>query len=128
LHTPQVLAIEALVVGSTVTAAAAAAGVSRATVHRWLATDAEFIAAFNRERSDHLGHVRRQLRALADEAVVTIHRAMTTDRPVPMAVRLRAAFAVLKMVGADTPEAIGSTDAREIEKGQALSDLLSSFG
>jgi hypothetical protein len=34
----------------------------------------------------------------------------------------------LKMVGADTPEAIGSTDAREVERVQVVHNLLSSLG
>ena len=58
------LAIEALVAGSTVTAAAEQAGVSRATLHRWLATDPDFIAAHNSRKAEVLAEVRGKIKAL----------------------------------------------------------------
>lgn len=112
----QALAIESLVAGSTVTAAADQAGVSRATLHRWLASDHVFIAAMNGRKAEFLGQVRGELRALATDAIATLKRAMNFDRPVVSAtgVRVKTALAVLAMIGADTPERIGPSDPDKV--------------
>jgi AcrR family transcriptional regulator len=129
LHVSQVLAIEAMVVGSTVVAAAEAAGVSRATVHRWLASDAEFIAALNRAKQEHLGHVQSELRSLATDAVAVLKEVLRppAGKFFPNALRYKVSIAVLKMVGADSPEKIGFTDASDVRRDNALADALRSF-
>jgi hypothetical protein len=112
LPVPRALAVEALVTGSSVTEAAAAAGVARQTVHRWLAGDPAFVAALNAAKQEHLGRVRGELRGLATDAVAVLREFLVTDaRSTPRALRFKAALAVLKMVGADAPEPPGPTDA-----------------
>jgi hypothetical protein len=113
----QALAIEALVAGSTVSAAAEQGGVSRQTLHRWLAADHVFIAALNFRKAEFLGQVRGELRALATDAIATLKRAMNPDKPVfsATAVRIKTALAVLAMVGADTPERFGSSDPDKVQ-------------
>jgi len=111
----QALAIEALVSGSTVTAAAEQAGVSRATLHRWLASDHVFLAALNDRKTEVLAEVRGQLRSMAAEAVAVYRRVLDPKGPfIPTAVRLKAAGAVLAMIGADTPERVGSSDPDKV--------------
>jgi transposase-like protein len=112
----QVLAIEALVAGSTVSAAAEQAGVSRQTLHRWLATDHVFIAAHNARKVEVLAEVRGDLRSLAASAVAVYRRALDLNVPnMPTAVRLRASGAVLAMIGADAPERIGPSDPDKVQ-------------
>ena len=52
LPVDQERAISALLTGESVTAAAGRAGVSRQTVHRWLAEDPAFIAEYNQARRE----------------------------------------------------------------------------
>ena len=109
------LAIESLVAGSTVTAAADQAGVSRATLHRWLASDHVFIAAFNDRKAEVLAEVQGDLRSLAGSAVAVYRRALDLNVPgIPTAARLKAAGAVLAMIGADAPERIGPSDPDKV--------------
>lgn len=73
---PQVLAIEALMNGSSMTAAALAAGVDRTTVHRWRKDDAAFqsaLATARRERWDELSALSLHL---AVKAAAVIERAL----------------------------------------------------
>src|SRR5262245_53114031 len=76
--------------GATVTSAAKVAGVDRATLHRWLAEDTVFIAAYNAYRAEMMDAVRQELRLLAAEAVRAV-RAVLADGSAPAAVRVRAA-------------------------------------
>src|SRR5262249_13585005 len=105
----QCRAVAALAGGSTVTAAAAAAGVSRPTVYAWLDQSGAFVAALNRARAEQLEAIRGELRGLATAAVRTL-RTLVESAEAPAAVRLKAALAVLAAVGADRPEPIGPTD------------------
>ena len=99
----QELAIAALIAGSTVTEAAARAGVNRETVSRWRTDDVVFIAALNAGRAELRDAVRAGLHALAREALGTV-REILTDRNSPAAVRLKAAQDVLAAAGATDPE------------------------
>jgi hypothetical protein len=69
------LAIESLLSGSTVTAAATAAGVDRTTVHRWL-TNADFKREFEFRRVELQSAVRDRLAGLADKAVDVLETAL----------------------------------------------------
>jgi hypothetical protein len=124
LSLAQAVAIEALSGGATVTAAADVAGVARRTLHRWLAEDAEFLAALNREKHERLGQLRGQLRGLAADAITTLASLLDPNRDLPDGIRLRAAIAVLSMVGADRPEPIGATDAFRIQHEQGLKEVI----
>ena len=103
----------ALLSGSCVTSAAKAGGVDRATVHRWLATDAAFIAAYNSYRAEMVDAVRQEIRFLAVEATKAI-RSVLTDEATPSAVKLKAAGEVLKMVLAEGP-----TGPKNVEDAEA---------
>jgi AcrR family transcriptional regulator len=111
----QALAIEALVAGSTVSAAAEQAGVSRATLHRWLASDHVFLAAFNDRKAEVMAEVRGQLRSLAGEAVAVYRSVLDPTKGASLTARLKVARAVLEMVGADTPERIGPSDPDKVQ-------------
>lgn len=72
----QRLAIEALVSGKNMTAAAQAAGVSRATLWRWMNKDAEFQAALNSYKREVLEQVETQAVGLAKLAIEAIEKAL----------------------------------------------------
>src|SRR4051812_27246851 len=92
-------AIAALLTGESVTGAAGRAGVSRQTVHRWLAEDPAFIAAYNQARCEVAEAVGQSLRVLSVESVRVLERALT-DPGTPAALRVRAALGVLKLTAA----------------------------
>jgi hypothetical protein len=68
-------AIAALLEHGTVAAAAAASGVGRATLHRWLDAPA-FARAYARARADVLTHALGALQAASGDAVATLRAAM----------------------------------------------------
>src|SRR4051794_37203961 len=102
-------AVATLLSGATVTAAAERAGVSRQTVHRWLAEDPAFIAEYNRGRREMADAVKQALRMLSAQSVRVLKRTLTSSKT-PPALKLRAAIEVLKLT-ADPPE--GPTDAED---------------
>lgn len=80
--------IAALLTETTIESAAKAAGVHRATLHRWLG-DATFCAELRQAESVMLEGVTRQLARLAEKAIGVLDEAMDSkDAP---AQRLRAA-------------------------------------
>jgi hypothetical protein len=89
-------ALASLLGGASVTAAAKAAEVDRATLHRWLSDDATFIAAFNSYRVEMADALRQEIRFLGAEAVRTL-RSLLTGEETPAAIRLKAASEVLKL-------------------------------
>jgi hypothetical protein len=113
LTVPQVSAIVQFVDGSNVTAAAAAVGVDRATVYRWMADNPAFVAALNLAKQEALQAVRNEIRIGASEAVRTV-RDLITHPASGVSTRLRAALALIDRVGASLPEAIGPTDPQSI--------------
>jgi hypothetical protein len=68
------IAIARLIAGDTVTDAARAARVSRATLHRWLREDDAFQAEFNRQRRQLRERRRQRLEALAEQALDNVER------------------------------------------------------
>ena len=107
LPVDQERAIAALLTGESVTGAAGRAGVARQTVHRWLAEDPDFIAAYNQARREIAEAVSQSLRVLSVESVRVLERALTSPKT-PATLKVRAALEVLKMTAAP-PE--GPTDA-----------------
>ena len=107
----QALAIKALLTGKSIVDSAAAAGVDRTTLHRWLRDDPVFIAEYQTDRAEMLGGIRRALAALGQEAVTSLHESLTVETP--SEIRLRATLALLKMLGADCPDECVATSARE---------------
>jgi hypothetical protein len=118
----QARALAALLRGTTVTAAAEAAGVDRATVHRWLRHDTDFQAELNRGKAELLDAVRAELRALASDAVGVVRDMLSPATAAPPPVRLKAALAVLAMVGADRQEDLGPQTPADAERENALRD------
>jgi AcrR family transcriptional regulator len=102
-------AITALVAGATMQAAAAAAGVDRTTLWRWMREDAMFIWAYNQARADQRDAVQAELRSLAADALAVV-RGMLQDDEAPPALRLRAAMAVLEVAAADKPGSVDYAD------------------
>jgi transposase-like protein len=95
LSPAQAQVVQALAQGGTVTAAAAAAGVHRATIYHWFNTLPEFQNAAQESRQEYVATLSDQLRELSSVALTTL-RTILDDPTTPAAVRLRAAMAVLQ--------------------------------
>lgn len=93
LSAKQRCAVEALLATGEVTSAAQTAGVSRATLHRWL-TEPRFVAEVRSAEAQALDDLSRMLVRLGGTAAGTLEQAMT-DPATPPATRVRAADAVL---------------------------------
>ena len=105
LKPEQINALERLLLGETVTAAAKAVGIDRSTLHRWLRKDFEFQAAFNRRKRELAEAVQVRLLSLADKAAAVVGNAVEQGN-------LNAALAVLRGIGAlsGTPVTPGLED------------------
>jgi hypothetical protein len=86
-------AVAALLSTGEVKAAAAEAGISRDTLHRWL-KDPVFLAAVRQAEAEALDELSRLLVRLGRTAVATIAKAMS-DPVTPAATRVRAADVAL---------------------------------
>jgi hypothetical protein len=108
LSGPQAVAAAALATGATVSDAATAAGVHRATVSAWAHHDATFIAMTNQLRAEAFGQLADRLRVVVTAALETVAAAIGGGN-------VDAALAVLKLAGVDRlPLApSGPTDASE---------------
>lgn len=109
---PQERVLAALLSGSTVTAAAKAGKVDRATVHRWLSDDPAFIAAYNSYRLEMVDAIRQEVRFLSAEAIKAL-RSVLTDEATPAVVKLKAAGEVLKLVLDE--KLTGPTNVEDVE-------------
>jgi hypothetical protein len=103
--------MEALLAGKSIVDAATVARVDRTTIHRWFRDDAAFIAEYQTDRAEMVGRIRRELAALGQDAVETLRESLAQGAPPEL--RLRAALALLKMLGADYPVECGDTTVRE---------------
>lgn len=125
----QELAVAGLLAGKTITDAAADAQVDRATVHRWLRTDAAFIARLNAERLDLRRAAYGRLEKLAEAAVGCLERAVVSGDA-------KIALEIVRDMGILVPSPIGPEDATEVgyeldrktPGGQARQDLRELFG
>jgi hypothetical protein len=109
----QSAALRFLVSGGSVTNAALQAGVARETVSRWLHHDPVFIAEMHNARAELASQTRCALEALGMQAVGVLVSAVGNEFVKPW--RLKAACAVLKMIGADRAEIMRRTTAEEIQ-------------
>ena len=108
----QLQAVELLVAGTSISAAAREVGVTRETVSRWANQDAGFMAALNRLRRDvHKVH-KDKLRQLATRAYEVLDELMEADSP--PRIRLTAALAVLE-AAKDLEEEVGFTTRQGVE-------------
>ena len=81
LSGPQHVALTALAAGSTVTAAAEAAGVSRQTVSDWLHHDAEFASELLSRREEQWAALRTRLELITTKAVATVAELLDHEDP-----------------------------------------------
>jgi len=102
-------AIQVLLSGCTVSAAADEVGVDRSTIHRWLSEDCEFLAALNGARTDLRESCLARLLALANTAIDGLESALKNGDG-------RLALAFLNQMGLVRPLRIGSTDANEVKE------------
>ena len=86
-------ALERILAGDLLPAAATAAGVDPATVVDWLSNDSEFVAALNHKRRRQHEQDAQRLRSLAGDAVEAIAECLQSDND---RLRLQAASMVLK--------------------------------
>jgi len=117
-------AILLLAKGETVTATAAAVGVTRQTVSEWLNRDADFRAELNRVRKETLDAGADKLRGMLQKALDALQAGFDSE---DLSTRERAqlGMALLKNVGLmQRASAVGSTNADDIRSSQVLSDML----
>lgn len=98
LSPKQLAAIRALAKGATVSAAAAAAGVHRSTIHDWSRNDIRFRAAIVESRHQHAQQITDRIRDLSDSALDTVAAILAAPKAAP-ATRLRAALAIIRSAG-----------------------------
>lgn len=109
----QELVIGFLAAGSTMSDAAAQAGVGRRTVYAWLHGDARFAARLNEEQRALAERVTAERDALVTAAFQTLRDLLKPDAPAT--IRLRAAESVLRTFGPPRPPAYGPDDPAEVE-------------
>jgi hypothetical protein len=85
--------VQALAQGSTITAAAAAIGVHRATIYRWLSDD-HFQQAVRAAHADYVLALRDQLKELSSLALSALYKLLTKPE-ISDTVLLRTSLAVL---------------------------------
>ena len=98
----QVQVVAALADGRSVTRAAAAAGIHRTTIHKWIRTSAEFRKAVDEARDYFYSQINDQLNELSTVSLDTL-RQLLTGPDTPPSVRLQAALAVLERPGLRQP-------------------------
>ncbi|MGO9596716.1 MAG: hypothetical protein ACLP7Q_01695 [Isosphaeraceae bacterium] len=108
----QALAVAALASGSNITEAAEKAGVARKTVSRWVHGDPDFIAELQNTRAEIAAQLRCALETLGKRSIVVLREAVQNS--FTPGTKLKAACAVLKLLGADRAETISPTTAEEV--------------
>jgi hypothetical protein len=119
----QAAAVDALVIGSTVTDAAETVKVARQTVSNWLHHDASFQAALNARRQElWTGHVER-LRSLVPKAMDTLEAAASDEKQ-----GVAVAVHILKAVGLyGLPAPGGSIHVDAIESAELTRQMVASW-
>jgi DNA-binding phage protein len=111
-------AIAALLSARSLAQAAKKAGLSKATLYRWM-QEPDFKAALRGARRDVVDATIGRLQAVTTEAVTALHAALTCDAPT---VRVSAARAILEFSFRsvelmDLEERLSALEQRMIEKG-----------
>jgi hypothetical protein len=124
-----------LATGTTITAAAEKAAITRQTIHGWLNNDYEFMAYINRLKKENTEAARAAIQSAAVLAVETIAAIMKESEN--DSVRLSAAKEVLAMAGLTKEtgtllnKGIGATTAPElkleVEKNRKFKAQMASF-
>lgn len=114
----QLAALGALLAGQSVTAAAGAASVDRATLYRWL-KDPAFAATYNHGRADLWAATENRLLSLADRATAVVESAIDNVGDV------KVALAVLRGLGllGGSPPVFGPDTAVGVEDEQVAARL-----
>jgi len=111
--TPMQLEIlQALASGQTVTAAAAAAGIHRTTVHRWCRTVPEFRHTLESIRQSRIDAIHEQLDTLAIPSLALLN-AFLNDVSASPSLRVRIALAILKFLAAPQKSATPTQGASD---------------
>lgn len=107
----QELALEALLSGATIAAAARKARCSRRTLHRWLRNDYRFLANLNARRNDLRAEAEARLLASVHRAAMAIGSAVNRGN-------LVAAFGLLRGLGLlhGSPVAPAVEDASQLQR------------
>ena len=113
LWVTQCRAMKNMMSGQSMSAAARAAGVGRATLYRWMNEDANFRAAYNAWQRDTIAAARGSVVSLAEPALRAVAAAVEAGD-------VKAGLAVLKSLGLLTPPKPGSTDAEDVKKEQEI--------
>jgi hypothetical protein len=116
LSGPHQTAMDALLAGKNITAAAQAAGVDRTTLHRWLRDDPDFVAIYNARRRDLAASAQGRLLATVEAATATVEKAIADGD-------VQTALTLLKALGVLAPVSIGSDDRDAVSKEQMLRSL-----
>ena len=90
----QIQVLARLAAGHTITAAAGAAGIHRATVYRWLKAEPKFSTAVEHARNEYVETLRDDLKTLSALSLAGL-RNLLESKNTPPAVQLRAILAVL---------------------------------
>jgi hypothetical protein len=123
----QAQVVLALAQGITITAAAQAAGLHRATVYHWLNTQPAFETAVEQARAEYILTLRDELKSMSCLALSTL-RSILEDNQTPASVRLKAALAVLHrpdfpVPGWRLPEPTGSADQEKFMQNFSLIEM-----
>jgi len=118
LTTVQQCVVNALAAGSTLTDAAAAYGVHRVTVYRWMKTCQPFSAAIHRARAEFVLARRDDLHQLSNRALETLLAILDNPKSSP-AVLLRTAMFILQRpqlpkTGWSMPEPAPDPDGKKL--------------
>ena len=108
LSQAQFAALEALLAGKTLTEAARAASMGRATIYRWLKDDFAFQAELNRGRREIRRAALGNLERLAAKATGCLEKSIDEGD-------VKSALEVLKRMNILAPAQIGSDDPAELE-------------
>jgi hypothetical protein len=109
----QLMAIDQLAIGASVTATADACKVARQTVSEWLNQNHEFQAALNQRRSEIWNEQLDRYRTLLPKALDTIETVLSEGG----SDAVRAALTLLKLANFN-PGLTGSTDPNELSQAQ----------
>jgi len=116
-------ALESLLAGQSVTAAAERAGVSRQSVSTWKNRDPYFIAALNRTSRDRLRHAQDRLIGLAPAAI----DALSNDLDAGGDRATRAARDILRALEKIPSDSLGPTDPDAIRTEQENEFMLNAL-
>ena len=109
LSLSQCRALENLMTGHSMSAAARGAGVGRTTLYRWLKEDPAFRAAHNAWQKDTVAAARSSILALTEPAIRAVAAALESGDA-------KTGLKLLSSLGMLTPPTPGSTEPADVQK------------